>query len=80
MPIYEYKCRTCGTTFEVLMASRQDKAVNCRKCGGFEVERIMSAAAVLRSERKPLKGHTCCGREERCEMPPCSTQGGCGRS
>lgn len=79
MPIYEYKCKNCGTIFEFLYGLGEEETIACRNCGSRGVERIMSAAAVLHSDWKPTQGHTCCGREERCETPPCSTQAGCQR-
>jgi len=79
MPIYEFRCRNCGAISEYLLGPGQGETITCRHCGSPGVERILSAAAVLRAERKPTRGHTCCGREERCETPPCSTQAGCQR-
>ncbi|MEW6671192.1 MAG: zinc ribbon domain-containing protein [Thermodesulfobacteriota bacterium] len=77
MPIYEFRCRHCGTISEYLLGPEQGETITCRHCGSPGVVRILSAATVLRSEWKPTRGHTCCGREERCETAPCSTQAGC---
>jgi len=33
MPIYEYKCNTCGHAFEYLARSFSDAATVCPKCG-----------------------------------------------
>ena len=79
MPIYEYRCKACGSTSEYITGIGKDEDICCKKCGSSEMERILSAASFTSgiSERTP--GRTCCGREERCEAPPCSTGGTCRR-
>lgn len=43
MPIYEYKCSSCGHTFEGLVLSQYDeKNIRCPDCGSKNYERIMS--------------------------------------
>jgi putative FmdB family regulatory protein len=45
MPVYEYKCRRCGETFE-MMQKFSDPALELHgDCGG-EVERLVSAPAI----------------------------------
>ena len=40
MPIYEFKCRKCGETFDVLFRSRDEKlAVACPKCKSTRTQR-----------------------------------------
>lgn len=48
MPIYEYRCGTCGTEFEQLILRRTRPA--CPRCGGTRVERLLSRFA-QRTER-----------------------------
>ncbi len=83
MPIYEYRCRDCGATCEILVgAGQRQEIVSCRSCGSRELEKIMSAAAFVGPAAKRPAGRTCCGREERCDTPACATGGaggGCGR-
>ena len=44
MPIYEFKCRKCGSEFEELVfGSSEDVA--CPKCESSSIERLMSAFA-----------------------------------
>ena len=78
MPIYEYRCTTCGERAEVLVRS-QMAAPTCPKCGSPLTDRLFSAPHVLGSESRRPAGHTCCGRGERCDTPPCSGGGGCRR-
>jgi putative FmdB family regulatory protein len=77
MPIYEYRCNACGATCEYLIGMGKEESISCKKCGSTDVERILSVASFMSgiSERAP--GRTCCGREERCETPPCSERGTC---
>ncbi|MGD8522463.1 MAG: zinc ribbon domain-containing protein [Desulfobacterales bacterium] len=79
MPIYEYRCHDCGVTSEFLIASTGNETVRCRNCNSLKLERLMSAASFIGSAHKRTPGHTCCGREERCETPPCSAGDGCSR-
>ncbi len=46
MPLYEYKCETCGHRFEVLQRmGASSQGVSCPQCGGFEVKRLVSTFA-----------------------------------
>jgi putative FmdB family regulatory protein len=77
MPIYEYKCRGCGEVMEVF-TKNQAEAVKCPHCGSEDVERIFSSSYMIRMGSSS-PGRTCCGREERCDSPPCSDGGICRR-
>ena len=44
MPLYEYKCHSCGKTFEVIQKFSDQPLTNHAECGG-SVERLISAAA-----------------------------------
>jgi len=70
MPIYEYRCRSCDATFEVLV--RGSNAVTCPHCGSASLDKLISAPFVLSGQTARQAGRTCCGREERCDTPPCS--------
>jgi putative FmdB family regulatory protein len=45
MPMFEFKCRDCGTTFEKIVPSSTTE-VSCRKCESFKVEKLLSVFAV----------------------------------
>ncbi len=77
MPIYEYQCRSCGRISEFLVGVGKDRAITCSHCGSPDMERVMSTPSVLGERTGP--GTTCCGREERCDSPPCSAGEGCRR-
>ncbi len=45
MPIFEYRCKECGTTFEALVFSSNSDEIECEKCGSKETEKLMSTFA-----------------------------------
>ena len=77
MPIYDFKCQECGTISEILLRS-SDQAARCPDCGGENMERLISASYMVKTDVAG-PGTTCCGRTERCETPPCSTGKVCQR-
>jgi len=46
MPIYEYRCKGCGNTFEYLAFSSSEPAPACPECQCEDVEKLMSAGAI----------------------------------
>jgi putative FmdB family regulatory protein len=82
VPIYEYRCKNCGTINEFLeLAGKDAFKKECKHCGSKELSKIFSRTHVA-SEGKIIgsqSGRTCCGREERCDTPPCSAGGVCQR-
>jgi len=46
MPIFEYRCRECGATFEVLVSASRS-AAPCKNCGSQNVEQLLSVFAVV---------------------------------
>lgn len=79
MPIYEYRCHQCGAISEFLVGiGSKNSFLSCKQCGSFQLEKMISVSHPLKGEKR-ASGHTCCGREERCSTPPCSTGGSCRR-
>jgi putative FmdB family regulatory protein len=79
MPIYDFRCQKCGEVSEFLLPSFSDnRTLTCPDCGSQNLERLISAPRLLRGGAN-APGTTCCGRTERCETPPCSTDEGCRR-
>jgi putative FmdB family regulatory protein len=79
MPIYEYQCQKCGHRSEYLVGVGDDDPIECKHCGSPEMSRILSAGSFTLHSSQRTAGRTCCGREERCERPPCSEGGPCRR-
>ncbi len=77
MPIYDFECRECGKVSEIFFR-HSGQAANCPDCGSENMERLISASYMVKTD-VAASGTTCCGRTERCETPPCSTGGHCHR-
>ena len=45
MPLYEYKCLTCGSSLEVLQKVNEPQLKKCPKCGGL-LKKIFSPPAL----------------------------------
>lgn len=43
MPVYEYKCKSCGEKFDILHGfQEQVKEPECPKCGSHDTQRVFS--------------------------------------
>jgi len=45
MPIYEYQCQQCGHQLEALQKISDDPLVECPKCKGASLQKLVSAAS-----------------------------------
>jgi len=51
MPIYEYKCSSCGEKFELLRRlTDKDDEIKCPKCGRIGAKRALSSFAIASSD------------------------------
>ena len=47
MPIYEYRCESCGEEYEeITRRGTADEDVECPECGAHESHRVLSAFTV----------------------------------
>ncbi len=82
MPIYEYQCKNCGKVSEYLVGVAQEEIeIKCKLCGSKKLNKIFSKSNISTSGHLigSQGGKTCCGRDERCDTPPCSDSGICRR-
>jgi putative FmdB family regulatory protein len=42
MPIYEYRCKKCGSTFEEIIQGDRNREIPCPRCGNQSTEKIIS--------------------------------------
>lgn len=83
MPTYEYLCESCASRFDRLQRMSAPPLEQCPSCGG-PVRRVLApGAAILTSSpgRDRLGSRhssgaceheqPCCGRDRRCDRPPC---------
>jgi putative FmdB family regulatory protein len=50
MPLFEFRCRDCGTTFEKIVPS-STTPVSCKQCESPKVDKLLSVFAVGPSGR-----------------------------
>lgn len=73
MPIYEYKCRKCGYSFERLAKNSSDHPGNCPECGETEPKKLFSSFAPTSGETS--SSGSACGLDSPCGMgadSPCA--------
>lgn len=46
MPTYDYQCRSCGHTIEVIHGMLEDGPTSCERCGG-QLRRILHPAGII---------------------------------
>ncbi len=53
MPIYEYKCRSCGHQFEKIV--KFSETPNCASCESSDLEKLINAPGIrtAKSRRRP---------------------------
>lgn len=73
MPIYEYECVDCGNASEILVRGELNHTIKCPKCGSDNLKKLITASYAIRMNGMHDTSTTCCGRDERCDTPPCST-------
>jgi putative FmdB family regulatory protein len=75
MPTYIYECRRCGE-FELQQSIRESALTSCPHCGGSVRRIITGKTSFIIKGRGASESHCdretpCCGRESRCDTPPC---------
>jgi putative FmdB family regulatory protein len=74
VPTYTYLCPRCGE-FEQQQTMSDSPLESCPRCGG-EVKRVIAAGPGFIMKGKGSAANCgqhspCCGRETRCDKPPC---------
>ena len=77
MPLYEYKCDSCSSSFtELRRISEMDDLIECSQCDGIETHRMLSTFAVGGTAGVPCAtGNlpTACADNQ--AAPPCVSNG-----
>ncbi len=65
MPIYEFRCLSCGSRFEKIVPLNTE-TTSCEKCQGNNVEKLLSTFAVQTNQYSPCGANasacqSCCG-------------------
>ncbi|MEU3099829.1 zinc ribbon domain-containing protein [Streptomyces sp. NPDC006967] len=61
MPRYEYRCRTCGATFELSRPMAESSAPAACPGGHDDTVKLLSTVAVGGTAPAPSTGGGCCG-------------------
>jgi putative FmdB family regulatory protein len=63
MPIFEYRCGTCGKVYEELVFGDRDRKVPCPACGSDKSEKIPSVIGgiAITAPSSPSCGTSCSG-------------------
>ena len=51
MPLFDYRCRACGTEFEALVRAQDTAPPSCPSCHGTDLERQLPTFAVSSAEK-----------------------------
>ncbi len=51
MPIFDYKCRKCGNSFEALVLRPATESARCPACQGEDLEQLLSAFSANTADR-----------------------------
>lgn len=67
MPIYEYECKTCDETIELLLRTTTEKPI-CPECGESELEKVLSrpASPAVQGGGLPVSSGESCGAPRCC--------------
>jgi len=56
MPIYEYRCESCGKISEFLLIKTDDQVpLQCKRCNSKRMSRVLSRVRVIRSEESRME-------------------------
>jgi putative FmdB family regulatory protein len=74
MPIYEFRCPTCGDVFEILLrAGEMQDGVRCTQCGAAGGERVLSRTSYSVSEGTSGSGASVQTTTRSCSTGSCGT-------
>ena len=63
MPIHDYRCNQCGRVSEILVRVSADEAVRCPECGSEDMERLISASYMVKTDTRAPGGlHAAAGQ------------------
>ncbi|MCL6559774.1 MAG: zinc ribbon domain-containing protein [Firmicutes bacterium] len=79
MPIFEYRCKSCGTVTEILQGvTIEEVPVQCSNCGGTDLAKLISTHAVGHSTPRDREHSSCCNGEKKA-LADCIPGSCCGR-
>lgn len=74
MPIYEFRCNQCNTTFEELCLTQRDtEEVMCPECNNKKVNRLMSAFSFTSGNKTTSTASTSASACRSCSQTSCKS-------
>ncbi|HUT64332.1 MAG TPA: zinc ribbon domain-containing protein [Anaerolineae bacterium] len=70
MPLYEYRCKDCGSLSEILVFSSDDPLA-CKTCGSTSLEKLISTFAIT------MDSSLSCPSVQSCPMGSCCDKENC---
>jgi putative FmdB family regulatory protein len=49
MPVYEYECEKCGSSFERIVFQGDKEEISCPECNETNVKKLISSAGFIKS-------------------------------
>ncbi|MDP7036898.1 MAG: zinc ribbon domain-containing protein [Candidatus Marinimicrobia bacterium] len=60
MPVYDYRCESCGNRFDELVSfSKSDSEIECPKCSEKKSKRMLSAPSISTNEHSAASSNSC---------------------
>jgi len=70
MPVYSFKCKSCGEKFDFLKLPGREEKITCPKCGSLENEKLITGFNAGKSEKgDSIPSGSCCGNPNSCGTP-----------
>jgi len=77
MPMYEYKCESCGNQFELRQKFSDPPATECPDCGGAVSKLISATAFALKGGGWHNEGYGTAAKSAAPTACPAASGGGC---
>jgi len=77
MPLFEYRCTSCGKVSEFLELPGNSQEKRCKTCGNAEMEKVFSSFGVKSAAGASCESGAC--NLNACNLPSCSS-GSCSLS
>ena len=77
MPMFEYRCKKCGSLSEFLVYGGRTDGLACRSCGNTGLEKMLSAPNVHTAAAVSSCQTMGCPSGPQCGSSPCASGGCC---
>ena len=78
MPIYDYKCKDCDSTSDIVINSPDYRMVHCTECEGQDINKPVFALHFIKTDES-VPDATCYWQQNYYDLPSCSSGNNCQR-